>query len=691
MSYEQQQVETLEVLTKPITAADYVQGIDAYLADAEKNNILRPHQDVIFHDIQDFLRDGGTKGYVTSPTGTGKTVLFVELSKALQEAGQTAGRSPRILVVEPTKDLVHQTLGRKGKKGYGEFAPGLRVASFFSDSVAEDKLHLNRADVVVTTYDSLPIMTRREEMRDQTGEEKEQSLQEILGEYVTNGRVGSGLYDDLEVIDDAVRKMGKVGTGRTLFDFFDVVIFDEAHHVMGDTMASLVESVGEEKIIIGFTATPDANEKKRLDAHLPVKIHDLTFKEAIAMELLAPVTGIGLHSHVKVQGSDLLDREGDYQEGKLAYLANSNSRNQLILQAAQTLVEHGFATLIPCIPGANALHARNIASELSRMGVSAAAIYGGITTRQRNNIYERFEAGEIDVLTNIRILGEGWDSTRAKGIVEASPTRSLIIKRQRDGRIVRPGDIAVVLEILDDYDTLNPPLYLADILDGTPLETGEIYGNATDEQRQRVAGLIKDLRQHATVVDQIPADYSAFFDTLSQYQEIVGGRVRSHKAGHYSIPEKISPQYTGITDAIMVKLWQRKQKEPDVVLGRQHYTIRMLYDVGQSMQMLREIPKSEKDKAYIEEDERWLAAEGFVIGFAQKYPGLDVAFMQERLRELESTLVWRPLKRPLPITSLNQRAEYEVFKAYRADPETIKTLSQQLEDYFDIMQEAEIK
>ncbi len=679
------QPEIVAQTFEPVTAADYVAGIDTYLADARREHILRPHQDVIFRDIQDFFREGGTKGYVTAPTGTGKTVIFVELSKALLEAGKTAGRTPKILVVEPTKDLVHQTLGRSGKKGYGEFAPELQVASFYSDSTPEDRRHLNRADVVVTTYDSLTLMSSRYEVRDQTEEEKEQQLEEMLTAFAPSfGKHKLGLYGELEELDGMIRRMGKVETGRKLLDRFDVIMFDEAHHVLGGTTSALVESIGKEKIIIGFTATPDANEKRRLDDHLPVKIHDLTFKEAIAMELLAPVASIGIRTHSKIQGSDLFDKEGDYQEGSLSHLGTSNSRNELILNAAQILVEAGFGTIIPCIPGRDAEHARLLAHALNRRGISAAAVHGSIPTGRRNEIYEQFEAGEIDVLTNIRLLGEGWDSTRAKAIIEASPTRSLITKRQRIGRIVRPGDIAVVIDILDDYDKLNPPLNLPDILDGEDLATGEIYGNVTAEQRARIAGLVEALGQHAVLAEHTPADYSKLFDTLAQYQPIVSGRVSSHRAGHYSLPEKISGKYTGITEEILAKIWEMKAIEPDVVLGRQNYTIRVLYDVGQSVQLLREVPESQRDRAYVAKDGRWLSAEGLVIGFAAKYPGLDVELMEERLQELEH-IVWRPLKEPVPRKSAIQTVEYEFFKAYRADKATIDALSDQLQNYFDIV------
>jgi superfamily II DNA or RNA helicase len=671
---------------QPIENSDYVAGIDYYLDDAEREQILRPNQSLIFNDIKSFLSEGGKRGYVTSATGTGKTVVFVELSKAFKEAGRTAGRTPRILVVEPTRDLVHQTLGRSGEKGYGQFATDLKVASYFSDSTNADKAKMNEADVVVTTYDSYSLMARRKEYRDQSQVEKDLQINTTLAGLISkNADIRTGLYNQLEELDTVMQQVGRVATGRNILDSFDVFIFDEGHHLLGDRAATSIDDIDKNKVIIAFTATPDANEKKRLDAVLPVKIHDLGFKEAIDMELSAPVASIGIRSKSKITGTNIFDSEGDYNEGSLSYLALSNNRNQLIVNIAKILVEHGFATLIPCIPGQGAFQARLIADKLNEEGVRTEAIYGEVPTRRRNNIYKAFEKGEIDVLTNIRILGEGWDSPRTKAIIEASPTRSLIVKMQRIGRIVRPGDIAVVVDLLDEYDRLNPPLHLSDITGGEDLKIGQIFGEATEAQTERIASLIQALGQSAVIADKTPADYSKLFDTLAEYQSIVSGKMSTNRKGQHAVAEKMNPAYAGLNDEILTRLWQDKGIEPDIVLGRQNFNIRMLYNTGESTQLLREIPVCDKDKAYVEKDDRWLSVEGFVIGFKNKYPNLTEAMVEERLRELGESVQWRPLKQFVPRQNRLSITEYIVYKAYKADKQTISVLGKQIGNYYDIV------
>ena len=672
-------------LLVPITARDYARGFDAYIESSENEQVLTARQDSIFQDVRNFIAEGGHKGYVTAPTGSGKTVLFVKLSKALQASEQFSGRKPNILVVEPTKDLVYQTMGRSGEKGYGKFAPELKVMSFFSDSTMEEKHHMSKANVVVTTYQSFSLMKRMQEIRSSTNEEMEVRVREILDEII-DPEVSENkpdLYSQLLNFDDKTRNIDHYKTQRNMLDTFDVYILDEAHNVMGATHSNIVESIGKDKLVIGFTATPDANEKRKLENHLPVKIHDLTFKEAVSLGMLAPITGIGLKSSTKIHGSDIFDNEGDYQEGKLKYVASNRSRNNLIINAAKILVENGFGTVIPCIPGSGSLHAVTIAAELQATGISAEAVHGGIPTSHRNEIYSRFEKGEIDVLTNTKILAEGWDSTRAKAIIEASPTRSLIRKRQRIGRIVRPGDIALVIEIIDEYDKMNPPIHLADILEAKTISPSDIFGEADDLQTAKISKVASQLGLFA-VLEDIPSDYTNFEDTLSQYQEIRQGRVAASKNGHFSTPEKLSPMFSGLNDEIILKIHELYNLKPNVVIGRSSYNLRLLFNLQESLELVKKIPESEKDKAYIEDDLRWLSSQGLALGFKNIFPDISKEIIEERLLELDEQIEWRPLKTAQESTIYNSINHYNFYKAYLANDESINLIKKQLDDYFEL-------
>lgn len=684
-------VSNPDVARATIAPACYDYGFEAYYQEAQANKTLHPHQEAIFADTQKFLAsEQHYKGYVESPTGTGKTVIFVELSKAIIAAGEAAGRSPRILVVEPSIELVNQTLGRTGPKGYGEFAPGLKLSSYFSDSTSQDDYNLHSADVVVTTYDSLQLMARREATRPSTREEQQEGLIEALKAL----RSGHGMsLDNLDAqlrdLDTRTTGLDKISTGRSLLDDFDIIILDEAHHILDNKNGELIDELDERVKVIGFTATADADEKRRLINHLPYRIHKLSYNDASSMGLLAPVLSIGIKTGVKVEGSDLFNnQDGDFNDQRLSFLTTSTPRNQIIVNVAKVLTKHGLGTLIPTISGGDAFHARILAKDLNRADVAAAAVYSGIPPEQRKRIYEAFEAGETDALTNIRILGEGWDSSRPKAIIEAQPTRSLINKRQRIGRVLRPNGLAVVVDLLDEFDAMNPPLHMADLIEGNDLKTGDIYGLYDDNEREFANTLLQAIGSVAVLSDVVPAAYSRFFDTISQYPMIKYGTIRSSKGGHFATAERINKRYGGLNDALVKRAFEVSDAEPKVIMAAQGLNLRVLYEAASATKILDSLPVCEQNKQFIEGDNRWLSSEGFRLGFAKEFPGLTVDIVEDRLTELADKLIWRPLKSPRRRKSDvgSNLLQFDIYKAYKGDQATIAMLRKQLQDYFFIQE-----
>ena len=124
------------------------------------DTVLAPHQIDAFEDIVDFFKEGGREGYVKLPTGTGKTVLFVELCKKLRESVAGDEELPRSIVLVPKIDLANQTLGSidptSGKRrGFTGFAPEIDARVYHSNMSKSDKFkNVTEAEVLITTYDS---------------------------------------------------------------------------------------------------------------------------------------------------------------------------------------------------------------------------------------------------------------------------------------------------------------------------------------------------------------------------------------------------------------------------------------------------------------------------------------------------------------------------------------------------------
>lgn len=655
----------------------FTQGISTYLQNAQGDEVLRPHQRDVFEDFQRFFQEGHTRGYIEFPTGTGKTVLFVELSKALLGTDPTLPR-PKILVVTPTKDLVHQTMGRTGEKGYGRFAPELRVGSYFSDTPAQEKTDaaLNAYDVVVTTYRSFSILSNTHEYRPITDDDRQRMIREHYYASVAD-RMGE---------DEALRLMNtikNVPTGRNLLNKFDVFVLDEAHHTFGGETGKIVESLPKDKVVIGFTATPDASQMKRLTHYLPEKIHSLELNEVIWLGLLAPVVPVGIKSGISIRGSNLYDESGDFIDSRIRYLAEDPGRNRLILESAKTLTQNGIGTIVSCIAGGEAWHARYLAEQLEREGVHAMAVHSGVPSERRQEIYQQFERGEIDVLTFIGVLGEGWDSDRAKAMIGARPTRSLIFSKQRMGRITRPSGIAFAIDILDEYEDRNPAITVADVLNEGDRPLGSMVGTAEDNNI--VQQVIASLKEKTPVVPVLQSEYKSYEELLSNLEVLARGVLVSNdwkQTPEWALATRVNSAYTGVTEEIFAKIEELRGVSISKKIARQGNSIRTVYNVSQAKDVLYRLPRVDPNRYLTDERGiKRISPEGLVLLFSKRFPELTLQVAKEQLEQIEGQLDWIPGR----YQSSPEGAEYRhhrIVKMYNVGQETIDLINQSLSQYF---------
>jgi superfamily II DNA or RNA helicase len=94
-------------------------------------------------------------------------------------------------------------------------------------------------------------------------------------------------------------------------------------------------------------------------------------------------------------------------------------------------------------------HARAVASEFSAAGYRAACIDGEMAPRDRDAALERFAAGDLDVLTNVYCLTEGWDAPRAATCILARSCGHAGTFLQMVGRVLRPAPGKSIATVID--------------------------------------------------------------------------------------------------------------------------------------------------------------------------------------------------------------------------------------------------
>lgn len=181
---------------------------------------------------------------------------------------------------------------------------------------------------------------------------------------------------DAPVVVASVQTLAARGVGR--LPAADLVILDEAHHYVAAQWGAVARAYSE-ALTLGLTATPARADGTALGDLFDHLVVGATVRQLQRVGVLCPVEVI----------------------------APPKPTDGLAMTPAEALARYaeGQPAVVFC---ASVAEARELAAALPR----AAYVDGGQHPRDRAAALARFEAGEVDVLTNVYVLTEGWDSAR---------------------------------------------------------------------------------------------------------------------------------------------------------------------------------------------------------------------------------------------------------------------------------------
>jgi DNA repair protein RadD len=220
----------------------------------------------------------------------------------------------------------------------------------------------------------------------------------------------------------------------------EIVFVDEAHHCRARTYQTIIDAYPS-AIIIGLTATPCRGDGRGLGNVFQAMIECPQIPELIEqghlvkLKIFAPpppdLRGVRVES------------TGDYNIGQL-----SDKMDPLVgdfvehwLKYAQQRRTIAFAV--------DVRHSVHITDELIKSGVRAEHVDATTGQDDREAIIARLASGETEVVSNVGIFTEGFDSPDVGCIALVRPTRSLGLFRQMIGRGLRPAEGKTDVIILD--------------------------------------------------------------------------------------------------------------------------------------------------------------------------------------------------------------------------------------------------
>ena len=203
---------------------------------------------------------------------------------------------------------------------------------------------------------------------------------------------------------------------------FDVCFVDEAH-----TNHKLEAELQKLMPVIGMTATPHGHH---IEPSYKELIRVVTIPDLIGLDYLVPASLYAPKQQIDL--SNVGHSTGDYA---LNQMAESAAKIQGDIVANWKRLASDRPTLVFA---SNVAHAEQLARGFNDEGVTAAAITYNTGATEVTEILERFEAGDIQVVTSVNKIAAGFDAPWASCVVLARATASECLYIQMVGRGLRP-------------------------------------------------------------------------------------------------------------------------------------------------------------------------------------------------------------------------------------------------------------
>ncbi len=226
----------------------------------------------------------------------------------------------------------------------------------------------------------------------------------------------------------------------------DLVLIDEAHLIPGKSSTmyrrflDALKAINPALKVIGLTATPYRLDCGMLHEGQNALFTDIAYeapvRELIDAGYLSPL--VSKQPATRLNVSKVGTRAGDFIARDLAAAVDQDA----ITRAAVTeIIEHGrdrksWLSFCSCVE-----HARHVAEEFGRQGISCRTIFGDTPKDERDAILAAFKRGEIRALASMGVLNTGFNAPGVDLIALLRPTQSAGLYVQMVGRGTRlaPG------------------------------------------------------------------------------------------------------------------------------------------------------------------------------------------------------------------------------------------------------------
>jgi len=244
----------------------------------------------------------------------------------------------------------------------------------------------------------------------------------------------------------------------------DLVLIDEAHLIPGNSSTmyrrflDALQAINPALKVIGLTATPFRTGSGMLHEGKDALFTDIAYeapvRDLIDKGFLSPL--ISKQPATRLDVSKVGTRAGDFIARDLAAAVDQDATTRA---AVAEIITHGKdrKSWLAFCSGVD--HARHVAEEFARQGITCRTIFGNTPKEERDAIIAAFKRGEIRALATMGVLTTGFNAPAVDLIALLRPTKSAGLYVQMVGRGTRLApdkENCLVLDFADNVRRHGP-------------------------------------------------------------------------------------------------------------------------------------------------------------------------------------------------------------------------------------------
>lgn len=231
----------------------------------------------------------------------------------------------------------------------------------------------------------------------------------------------------------------------------DLIITDENHHGLAKSYRKIYDHFSD-VLRLGFTATPIRLNGSGLGDINDILIEEVTAKWLIDNNYLSPY---------KYYAPRLIDTE-KLKLNSLREFSSTSMDDAISKTIYGDMIGHykKLADGEQAIAYCHSVQASiDTANAFIRSGINAAHIDGKTPKNERDDLINKFREGDIKVLCNVDIIGEGFDVPDCSTVIMLRPTQSLslYIQQSMRGMRYRPNKTSIIIDHVDNVSRHGLP------------------------------------------------------------------------------------------------------------------------------------------------------------------------------------------------------------------------------------------